>query len=299
MHTACAAAPRTAAPRPRRPRHPSPRCSAQLLPPSGAVKALAAASRPYAALLAIQEAALATLVTQLVLEPAFARPVEVEGLGERASAAGAAAAGWLPRRPGGPVRWVCGSAFAVTDAPGGFGTTRMIGWAGHANDCPHLTLEMGLLGDRVVGTLLLGPRADLVADPGYLQRYYISGTPSYNDVYNRCAALQAGRGWRHELPPSMTTKALLATAVSYTFPSDDGESIAEFDRAAQDVVSLWVGLVAGAQADGAPHPHARLYELRYMSEVEEDPRALLAANMFGQEATDRLNAITLGPAPLE
>ncbi|KAG7674727.1 hypothetical protein Ndes2526B_g04993 [Nannochloris sp. 'desiccata'] len=304
-----------------------PACKAQLQPcPTSAVASLAEQSKTYAALLACQNTVLGIITEPLNLIPSKIHPpLSIHGAKKEVNeeeldcTVGATIATWQhanSQEESSTVRWV--SASALANAPLGFGTTRLMAWAGAHIVCPHFAIELGVMGtargegERAQGTISFAQRSDLVLDLDYLNKYYnTKGTGisslSFNDVYNRCLGFQSTLNWHHYQVPQSDMKPIIANSISYTFPAEK-ESIQAFTDAAADVAQLWTELVIASEAEKFEEEEAKdprwsqehrvalvqKYDVRHEQVVRFDPGNMIAEKLFGKLATKQLLDMTVG-----
>jgi hypothetical protein len=168
---------------------------------------------------------------------------------------------------------------------------RVIAWTADGIDAPHLVIERGSLlegADRTegIGTMTLLPRADLVIDRAYHEKYYGG---AFDAIANECARRTT---WRRYVPARLDAKPLLAHSICYTFREDDPAEDAFFDKQAMAIARWWMNRVENA--DAAAEDKESKYDCRYRQGIIDDGDVSLVASMFGAEAASIMVGMTLG-----
>ena len=185
-----------------------------------------------------------------------------------------------------PVRWVSLNSIKTPTQT----IDRVIAWAADGGDAPHLMIERGSFEQTVggrsegIGTMTLLPRADLVLDDAYLQKYYGS---VFNRVSDTCAKRNT---WRRYTPSRLDAKIMTSHAISYTFEESSAETVF-FDARAIEVARWWMARVEEAESSSKT---TDAYDARYARGIIDDSDVALITNMFGAEATSAMVDMTLG-----
>lgn len=189
-----------------------------------------------------------------------------------------------------PVRWISLNSIKTPTQT----IDRVIAWAADGGDAPHLVIERGSFGaertvggaERIegIGTITLLPRADLVLDDAYLEKYYGG---MFNHAADACAKRTT---WRRYTPSRLDAKTMTAYAISYTFEESPSET-AFFEARATEVARWW-----SARVDEAAPASTKTdaYDARYARGIIDDSDVALVTNMFGAEASSAMIDMTLG-----
>lgn len=151
--------------------------------------------------------------------------------------------------------------------------TRVIVWAGEGVDAPHFIMEHGAAEDgaKGVGTITLCPRADLMLDRAYQNKYYGG---AYDALRNTCADRPS---WRHYLPSTRPeAKMLMGQSISYAFDNSSAEEVAFLYSAGARALEWWLATEAGSATEAT-----RNYDQRYREALLDDPDNTVIANLFG------------------
>lgn len=182
---------------------------------------------------------------------------------------------------GSPVRWVSLNSIKTPAQT----IDRVIAWAADGNDAPHLVIERGsFAATEGIGTMTLLPRADLILDDAYLEKYYGG---AFNRAVDACAKRTT---WRRFTPSRLDAKVMTAHAIVCTFPESPTETTF-FETTATEVTRWWM-----ARADEASSASSKTdaYDARYARGIIDDSDVALVTNMFGAEAASAMIDITLG-----
>ncbi len=163
-----------------------------------------------------------------------------------------------------------------------FSNMHLTVWLGPQIDVPHFGFALGTIPDLFC-YLDLVPRADLVSDLDYLDRYY----EPRNATKLRFEADEAFRPFVSRT--LYMRQAQSQTSLCYT-AKPTAEHIASVREAAHEMLDQWLGFVAQAKVlPASKQAELAARDLRVRRAISErDPANIMGEKIFGKELTNRL-----------